>query len=106
MVRSEEILKDILLKMNYDTSKTLSEQDGPKFDRVGAPKSSPSSTSSSTDYWKVGCKYPNKAQKPPSINGVDGPDAMIQGFCFYPASSNKNPGQVVGVWVPNASEVN
>ena len=106
MVRSEEILKDILLKMSYDTSKTLSEQDGPKLDGIGKPKSSPSASSSSTDYWKVGCKYPNKAQKPPSIDGVDGPDAMIPGFCFYLASSNENPGQVVGVWVPNASEIN
>ena len=61
MVNNEDILKDILLKMNYNPSKTLSEQDGPKFDRVGAPKSSPSASSSSTDYWKVGCKYPDKA---------------------------------------------
>jgi len=106
MVNNEDILKDILLKMKYDPSKTLSEQDGPKFDRVGAPKSSPSASSSSTDYWKVGCKYPDKALQPPSIDGVDGPDAMIQGYCFYPASSNKNSGQVVGVWVPAASEVN
>jgi hypothetical protein len=106
MVNNEDILKDILLKMNYNPSKTLSEQDGPKFDRVGAPKSSPSASSSSTDYWKVGCKYPDKALQPPSIDGVEGPDAMIQGYCFYPASSNKNSGQVVGVWVPAASEVN
>lgn len=106
MVRSEEILKDILLKMNYDTSKTLSEQDGARLDRIGEPEFSPSASSSSTDYWKVGCKYPNKAQKPPSIDGVSGPDAMIPGFCFYLASSNENPGQVVGVWVPNASEIN
>jgi hypothetical protein len=106
MVNNEDILKDILLKMNYNPSKTLSEQDGPKFDRVGAPKSSSSASSSSTDYWKVGCKYPDKALQPPSIDGVDGPDAMIQGYCFYPVSSNKNSGQVVGVWVPAASEVN
>ncbi len=106
MVNNEDILNDILLKMNYDTSKTLSEQDGPKFDRVGAPKTYSSASSSSTDYWKVGCKYPDKALQPPPIDGVDGPDAMIQGYCFYPASSNKNSGQVVGVWVPAVSEVN
>ena len=106
MVNNEDILKDILLKMNYNPSKTLSEQDGPKFDRVGAPKTYSSASSSSTDYWKVGCKYPDKALQPPPIDGVDGPDAMIQGYCFYPASSNKNSGQVVGVWVPNASEIN
>jgi len=105
MVRSEEILKDILLKMNYDTSKTLSEQDGPKLDQIGKPKSSSSAPSSSSDYWKVGCKYPNKAQKPPSIDGVDGPDAMIQGFCAYPVSSNKNSGQVLVMFVPSASEI-
>ena len=105
MVNNEDILNDILLKMNYDTSKTLSEQDGPKFDRVGAPKTYSSASSSSTDYWKVGCKYPDKAQKPPSIDGISGQDVMINGYCYYLASSNKNAGQIVGVWVPNASDI-
>lgn len=117
MVRSEQILKDILLKMNYDTSKTLNENSiileqpesftdrrlGIKGDNERTYATAPSSSS---DYWTVGCKYPDKAIQPPSVNGLDGPDAMIQGFCFYPASSNKNSGQVVGVWVPNASEIN
>ena len=105
MVRSEDILKDILLKMNYDTSKTLREQDNPRLDRIGTPNSSPSAPSSSTDYWRVGCKYPNKALQPPSVNSLEGSDAMIQGYCSYPLSSNKNPGQLVSVFVPNASDI-
>lgn len=35
MVRNEQILRDILLKMSYDVSKTLSEQDNPRLDRIG-----------------------------------------------------------------------
>ena len=34
---SQEILKDILLKMNYDLSKTLSEQSVPIPNRQGMP---------------------------------------------------------------------
>lgn len=107
MVRNEDILKNILLKMNYDSSKTLTEQDNPRLDKVGSmvDNNRPSPSESNLKYYQVGCKYPNKAQQPPSLDGVSGEDAMIHGYCFYPASSNKNPGQVVGVWVPAASDI-
>lgn len=112
MVRNEQILKDILLKMNYDTSKTLNENsilleqpESVTDRRLGINGDNATAPSSSGDYWTVGCKYPNKAIQPPSVNGLEGQDAMIQGYCSYPLSSNQNPGQIVSVFVPNASDI-
>ena len=115
MVRNEQILKDILLKMNYDTSKTLNEnsilleQPESVTDRrlgiKGNNEKAYATAPSKSDYWRAGCKYPNKAIQPPSIDGIDGSDTMILGFCSYPLSSNQNPGQIVSVFVPNASDI-
>ncbi len=112
MVRSEEILKDILLKMNYDSSKTLNEnsiileQPESVIDRrLGIKSKNATAPSSGPDYWRVGCKYPDKAMQPPSIDGVDGPDAMIRGFCFYPTTSNSVKGGTSGRWIPANAEV-
>jgi len=108
MVRNEQILKDILLKMNYDVSKTLSEQDNPRLDGIGRPNYStpvkPKSLNWSDKYPKE-CKYQDKVVQHPNIQGYSSKESLIEGFCFYPFSSTKSPGQISGKWVPSNSEV-
>ena len=109
MVRSEQILKDILLKMNYDSSKTLNENLSEQYDVEWGPSDFKQGLGANNkikpNYWQEGCKYPEMAMRPPSIDGVDGPDAMIRGFCYYPTSSNSVKGGTSGRWIPANSEV-
>ena len=118
MVRNEDILKDILLKMNYDPSKTLNEnssileQPESVTDRRLGIKSKNDKTyatapSSGPDYWTVGCRYPEKALEPPEIEGmsIEGKDLMIAGFCYYPVAAQSPKGGTAGMWVPAQAEI-
>lgn len=57
-----------------------------------------------TNAWKEFCKYPNKAMLPGKNSaGVEGKDALIEGFCFYPAPSKNG---ISGIFIPQDSEIN
>ena len=105
-------LEKIKLFMNYSLNKTLSEnileqeriitksdlsyQEWKKEQRAEKEKNK-------TD-WKERCRYPEKALLPQKNNaGVEGKEALIDGFCYYPAP-NKNGG-ISGIYIPENSEI-
>ena len=108
-------LEKIKLFMNYSLEKTLSEnileqehiktksdlmyQDwAPEIrDEERAKQKTEENT------WKLGCKYPDKALLPAKNEaGVEGKDALIKGFCFYP-SPGKNG--ISGIFIPKDSKI-
>ena len=115
----EQVLRDILLKMNYDSSKTLNEniteQGGVdiKQDLYLKNKEPRKEPDTSKDYPNY-CRYPDKAVNPNEIKDdessigatVDGKDLLIPGYCFYPVSSNETPGKKLGMWIPSTTEIN
>jgi len=101
--------------MNYSLEKTLSEnileqehiktksdlmyQDWEKEER----DSESAKEEAEKNNWKQGCKYPDKALLPPKNEaGVEGKDALIDGFCFYPAPSKNGVG---GIYIPKDSKI-
>lgn len=107
MVRNEDILNDILLKMKYDPSKTLSEQLGGSSlgDLSSLPKSSNSSYKKPEDEliaWRKNypnqCKHKDKALMPEPVGNLSQRESLIKGYCLYSAPNG-------GVWVPAASDV-
>ena len=117
MVIDKNILKDIILKMNYDTSKTLSENTlylneqsmggvmSPTL--VSSDLGSSQKPSSNPNKYPNYCKYPNKAIFPSPIPGspLKGNELLIKGFCYYPAPSNTQRGGTAGIWIPQESEI-
>ena len=108
-------LEKIKLFMNYSLEKTLSEnileqehiktksdlmyQDWEKEER----DSESAKEEAEKNNWKQGCKYPDKALLPPKNEaGVEGKDALIDGFCFYP-SPGKNG--INGIYIPKDSKI-
>jgi hypothetical protein len=108
-------LEKIKLFMNYSLEKTLSEnileqehiktksdlmyQDWEKEEK----DSENAKKEKEENDWKLGCKYPDKALLPPKNEaGVEGKDALIDGFCFYP-SPGKNG--ISGIYIPKDSKI-
>jgi hypothetical protein len=104
-------LEKIKLFMNYSLNKTLSEniteqeniktksdlmyQEWEKEQRAEKEKNKTA--------WKKRCRYPDKAMLPPKNKaGVEGKDALIDGFCYYPAPSKNG---VSGIYIPEDSEI-
>ena len=110
--QGKKSLEKIKLFMNYSLKKTLSEnileqenfmtnsdlmlQDREK--ELSAEKEKNKTA------WKKRCRYPDKAMLPPKNKaGVEGKDALIDGFCYYPAPSKNG---VSGIYIPEDSEIN
>jgi hypothetical protein len=116
MKNGVESLEKIKLFMNYSLNKTLSEnifeqeniktksdlmyQEWEKEQRAEKEKEKEKNETA----WKERCRYPEKALLPPKNNaGVEGKDALIDGFCYYPAP-NKDGG-ISGIYIPEDSEI-
>lgn len=109
-------LEKIKLFMNYSLNKTLSEnileQENIKtksdlmyqeWDKEQRAEKEQRAKKEQTA-WKERCRYPEKALLPPKNNaGVEGKDALIDGFCYYPAP-NKDGG-ISGIYIPEDSEI-
>jgi len=108
-------LEKIKLFMNYSLEKTLSEnileqehiktksdlmyQDWEKEKR----DEESAKEDAEKNNWRQVCKYPDKALLPPKNEaGVEGKDALIDGFCFYPAPSKNGVG---GIYIPKDSKI-
>ena len=119
MVNSQDIVKDILLKMLYDSSKTLNEniQHINEQSMGGAPMTPffpliPYVDKVENDNliaWRKSypkqCKYPQKAKMPPPQGNLSSEESMILGYCMYEVPSKTNPGQINLMWIPAASEI-
>lgn len=109
-------LEKIKLFMNYSLNKTLSEnileQENIKtksdlmyqdWEKKNKELESVKKEKEENE-WKEKCKYPEKALLPPKNNaGVEGKEALIDGFCYYPAPG-KNGG-ISGIYIPEDSEI-
>ena len=116
MVNSQDIVKDILLKMLYDSSKTLNEniQHINEQSMGGAPMTPfgpliPYVDKVENDNliaWRKSypkqCKYPQKAKMPPPQGNLSSEESMILGYCMYEVPSKTNPGQINLMWIPAA----
>jgi hypothetical protein len=109
-------LEKIKLFMNYSLNKTLSEnileQENIKtksdlmyqeWEKEQSAEKEKEKEKNKTA-WKERCRYPEKALLPPKNNaGVEGKDALIDGFCYYP-TPNKDGG-ISGIYIPEDSEI-
>jgi hypothetical protein len=110
MVRNEDILKDILLKMNYDPSKTLSEQ-GVRGTYAGGI-SEPSDSQKEMDElirWRNEypnqCSHKDKALMPQPVGNLSVKESMIKGYCLYKVPASEPRGGISTLWIPAASDV-
>ena len=109
-------MEKIKLFMNYSLNKTLSEnileQENIKtksdlmyqeWEKEQSAEKEKEKEKNKTA-WKERCRYPEKALLPPKNNaGVEGKDALIDGFCYYP-TPNKDGG-ISGIYIPEDSEI-
>lgn len=109
MVRNEQILKDILMKMNYDPSKTLDEQlnqsalgDISGMSTVSPPTLAQIEIDKANTYPNY-CKYPDMAHEPPKVDGNSGLINNLETgerYCYYYAPSTTTLDSVSGLHVP------
>ena len=108
MVRNEQILKDILLKMNYDPSKTLSEQLQSSLGDISglhgpvSPPTEPTEEEIANTYPNY-CRYSDMAHEPPKVDGNSGLINDLENgirYCYYYSPSTKKVGSVEGLHVP------
>jgi len=110
----EQVLRDILLKMSYDLSKTLNENiteqglDGPNgninpSDNTRLVYDIDPNADMSNVYPNY-CKYPKMVINPKDIDGqsglIDDPKTGIR-YCFYPVPSTTGDGSVLGLHIPS-----
>ena len=114
MVRNEDILKDILLKMNYDSSKTLYEniqeqgmmQNGSLIGTIPPQEPQISALKQWQENYPNQCKYPSKASFPQEPKALAKRERLIQGFCYYTGQiSSTNQQAVAGIWIPYTADV-
>jgi len=108
MSNKEELLKDILLKMRYDSSKTLYEniqEQGMMQNGLltGTIASSPQPKKKDEliewrDNYPNQCKYKDKALMPKPVGNLSVKESLIKGYCLYPSPNGS-------LWVPASSEV-
>jgi hypothetical protein len=116
MVRNEDILKDILLKMRYDSSKTLNEniqeqglmQNGALMGTTTAPSDSDKEMDELIRWrneYPNQCSHKNKALMPQPVGNLSVKESMIKGFCLYPVPASEPRGGTSGLWIPAASDM-
>ena len=116
MVRNEDILKDILLKMKYDSSKTLNEniqeqglmQNGALMGSTTAPSDSEKEMDELIRWrneYPNQCSHKDKALMPEPVGNLSVKESMIKGYCLYKVPAIEPRGGISALWIPAASDM-
>lgn len=119
------LLEKILFLMRYDLSKTskenviLKEQPDSRFldsdtkqilakgeEQIKKDEELEKSNQELLNSCKYGCRYPENTICPSKNEaGMEGKDAMIAGYCFYPCASIGYSDNISGIFIENDAEI-
>jgi hypothetical protein len=115
--KNSDILGRVKLLMNYDPKLTLNENKSSINEQISMYNPAWGQQAAEDiarqekdeNKWRNVCKYPDKAILPVNTSfGVEGKDALIAGYCFYPIPKIKsvNGGETEGMFIPQDAEIN